>query len=128
MTAGREYTDEVRRLFAAPGHAGNLPEGPGLIHEGEAQALDRGAWVRFAARLQDGTISTARFLAWGCPHFLAACELAASRLEGCAPGAAAGIAPATLSQDLEVPAEKLGRLLVIEDALRELAAAQARSK
>ena len=70
-----------------------------------------------------GVIVEARFRAWGCPHVLAACEFAAGQLEGRALAAAAGLDAAWLADELEVPPEKLGRLLVIEDALRSLAAA-----
>jgi len=40
-------------------------------------------------------------------------------------GTAPGVDAATLAADLEVPAEKLGRLLVVEDAVTALAAAAA---
>jgi NifU-like protein involved in Fe-S cluster formation len=90
----------------------------------ESCALDRRAWVRFEARVDSGAIAAVAFQAWGCPHFLAACELAAGWLEGRPLDSAAQCSPDWLSGELQVPADKLGRLLVIEDALRELAAAR----
>lgn len=122
------YAEAVRQLCARPVHAGDLSPGPGSVAEGEAAAPERGAWVRFAARVSEGTIREARFRAWGCPHVLAACELAAGRLEGLAPGCLQGVGAAALARELEVPPEKMGRLLVIEDALSALAAAAATSK
>ncbi len=122
------YTDEVRRLCAQPAHAGDLGPGGGSVLVGESAAPERGAWARFAARVVDGRVQEARFRAWGCPHVLAACELAASRLEGHPPGRAGGLSAATLAAALDLPAQKLGRLLVIEDALAALAAAPATSK
>lgn len=122
MSEGSAYSAEVRRLFAAPPCCGTLPPGPGTPCRGEAQALDRGAWVRLEARLQDGIVADARFRAWGCPHLIAACALATERLVGQPAPGALRIDPAGLARELGVPAAKLGRLLVLEDALSRLAA------
>jgi len=122
------YADAVRHLRAHPAHAGDLGPGPGSVVEGEAATPERGAWVRFEVRLADGIVQEARFRAWGCPHVLAACELAAGRLEGHPPGGSEGLSAASLARDLSAPPEKLGRLLVVEDALTALAAAAAASK
>lgn len=123
-----DYGPKVRALCAALGHAGDPAPGPGAVHVGEAAAPERGAWVRFAVRVQDGAVQEARFRAWGCPHVLAACELAAARLEGQAPGAREGLSAAALAQALDAPPGKLGRFLVIEDAAAALAAAAGASK
>ena len=112
--------------FASPSHAGALPAGPGARLLGEAEALERRAWVHIEVRVQDGVIADGRFLAWGCPHVIAACDLAVERLLGGAPSAAADLRARTLADALEVPAARLGALLVVEDALRALAAAAAR--
>ena len=125
--AGR-YADAVRRLCVGPAHAGDLGPGRGDVREAEVAAPDRGAWVRFSIREQGGTIREARFRAWGCPHVLAACELAAARLEGRPAGRMEGLTAACLARDLQVPPQKRGRLLVVEDALAQLAAAMPASK
>lgn len=122
------YAEAVRRLCAGPAHAGDLSPGPGSVAEGEAVAPERGAWVRFAVRVSEGIVREARFRAWGCPHVLAACELVAGRLEGLPPGCPGSVSAAALARELAVPPEKMGRLLVIEDALSALAAAAATSK
>lgn len=122
MSEGSYYSAEVRRLFAAPPRCGALPPGPGTRCRGEAEALDRGAWVRLEARLQDGIVADARFQAWGCPHLIAACALVTERLVGQPAPGAFRLDPAGLARELEVPAAKLGRLLVLEDALSGLAA------
>lgn len=122
MTGTDPYSPRVRELFAAAPRAGSLGPGSGCVRWGEAMALERGAWVRFEVRVEAGVVVEARFRAWGCPHVLAACALAAERLEGWAPGAAPGLDAATLSAELDVPADKLGRLLVVEDAVTALAA------
>lgn len=128
MTAGGTYSDQVRRLFADPPHAGKLPPGPGHTLMAGAAALERGAWLEVAVRVVEGVVADARFRAWGCPHFIAACELAVARLPGRLLREAGLVEPAALARELAVPAWKLGRLLVIEDALRDLAATPAESK
>ena len=79
-----------------------------------------GTRVRFALRSWRACVEAARYRAYGCPHTLAACEWLARQLEG-APRAleAPGVgSPLEWSERLGMPAAKLGRLLVIEDALR----------
>jgi NifU-like protein involved in Fe-S cluster formation len=126
-SAGR-YSQTVRQLFAAAPLSGALPSGPGRRCLGEAQALDRGAWVRLELRLQDGIVADARFRAWGCPHLIAACALVTGRLVGKRVPEACHLDPLELSRELEVPADKLGRLLVLQDALRGLAAGMAEAQ
>jgi NifU-like protein involved in Fe-S cluster formation len=125
MTGLDAYSQAVRQLFAEAPRSGELPPGPGTRCLGEARALDRGAWVRLEARLLGGAVTDARFRAWGCPHLIAACALATGRLVGKTAGEVGRIDPLELSRELGVPAEKLGRLLVLEDALHGLAAGMA---
>lgn len=124
--SGTEYAPAVRARFASPAWAGTLPAGPGECRCGEAQALERRAWAYFQVRVRDGHIADGRFRAWGCPHVIAACDLALERLLGRPLAAVAALDARTLADELEVPPAKLGRLLVVEDALRALAAEQAR--
>lgn len=120
MSEAVAYSTRVRALFDALPRAGALPPG-GVTIAGEAVALDRGAWVRFEARLEAGRIADCRFRAWGCPHTLAAAALAAGELaEGRVRDAR------WLSRELDAPAGKMGRLLVVEDAMQSLLAEQAR--
>ena len=129
MSQEAGYSSLVRQLFREPAHAGTLPPGEGQVVAAEAAALDRGAWVQLAARVRGGRVVEARFLAWGCPHFVAACELATARLEGTRPGTAVAQRVALdLAGELAAPPDRLGRLLVLEDALRDLAAAAAESQ
>jgi hypothetical protein len=79
--------------------------------------------VCFVLRVQEGRIAAVRYRAYGCPHTLAACEWLARQLEGRAftGGAleAPGVgSPLAWSERLGLPPAKLGRLLVIEDALQ----------
>jgi NifU-like protein involved in Fe-S cluster formation len=111
-----EYSSEVVRRFDAPRRAGELPHGtPGLV-SGEAEDRTLNVWVRFDLRVIDGIIQTVRFQAFGCPHTVAAADLAAEWLEGRPVDAARGLGPDRLRDVLEVPVEKHGKLLRIEDA------------
>lgn len=123
---GEDYSRCVRSRFSRPARAGVLPDGPGERLWGEAEALERRAWVRFEVRVQDGQIADGRFRAWGCPYVVAACDLALERLQGRPLSVAAGLNARMLAVELEAPAAKLGCLLVVEDALRALAARRAR--
>jgi len=111
------YSPLVRSLFERLPHAGDLAPGPGAVVHGEAIALDRGAWVRYEARIEDGRVADCAFRAWGCPHTLAAAALVASRMHGHGIDAEAVFDVRRLAAELGAPPEKLGRLLVVEDAL-----------
>ncbi len=121
MNAGQaRYSPRVRALFSAMDGAGDPAPGAGVMVSGEACALDRGAWVRFAARVDGGRFADFRFRAFGCPHALAAASYVACRLRGAPLDAVSTLGAASLAQELGVPAEKMGRLLVLEDALQAL--------
>ena len=116
------YSARVRSLFSALEGAGDLPAAAGAEVSGEAIALDRLAWVRFAARIDGGQIAECRFRAFGCPHTLAAASFAAAQLRGTPVDARLALDAGRLARELDAPAEKMGRLLVVEDALRDLLA------
>lgn len=116
------YSPKVRALFSELGGAGDPAPGDGVLVSGEARALDRGAWVRFAARIVGGRFEDCRFRAFGCPHTLAAASFVACRLRGAPLDAVSTLSPAILARELDVPAEKMGRLLVLDDALQALLA------
>ena len=112
---------QVRHLFASLTHAGDAVEDgeePAalLTVQGEAGREQRGTRVRFTLKFHRGELVQARYHAYGCPHTLAACEWLARELEA---GQLASIGePADWCRTLGVPIVKLGRLLVVEDALR----------
>ena len=93
---------------------------------GEAGRERHGTRVRFMLRLQGRRLREVRYRAYGCPHTLAACEWLARRLEGGQIGERPG-APADWAQQLQIPPAKLGRLLVVEDALMAALAAADKS-
>lgn len=110
------YSPLVLELFERLPHSGDLAAGPGLVVHGEAMALDRGAWVRYEARIEAGRVADCAFRAWGCPHTLAAAALVASRMQGERIAAPVAFDAQNLVAELGAPREKLGRLLVVEDA------------
>lgn len=112
-----EYGSAVVRRFGALERARELPDGtPGLV-SGEAEDRTLHVWVRFQLQVIDGVVRAARYQAYGCPHALAAADLVAETLEGQAVAAARAVNVRAVCEPLEVPVEKLGKLLRIEDAL-----------
>jgi hypothetical protein len=113
---------QVRRLFANLAHAGDTgvddaERGALLTVYGEAGREQRGTRVRFTLRVRHGELMEVRYRAYGCPHTLAVCEWLAEELEA---GRSASIGrPEDWCRTLAVPIVKLGRLLVVEDALNE---------
>ena len=107
---------EVRRLVTRLPGAGSLRGGPGVV-QAEAGSEISGTWVRFYLRVARGTVRDARFQAFGCPHTLAVAAWLAGRLPGRALAGPALGEPVDWARELAVPVEKLGRLLVVEDAL-----------
>jgi NifU-like protein involved in Fe-S cluster formation len=112
-----EYSLAVQRHFAAPKMARELPsQGLGLV-AGEAEDRTLHVWVRFQLQIVDGVVVAAGFQAFGCPHTVAAASVVADWLEGRAVEAARGLDVKAVCAELEVPVEKLGKLLRIEDAV-----------
>jgi hypothetical protein len=108
----------VRAEFARLDRAGPLPPGLGAVSQGRAGSRAEGTEVCFLLRLADGHITAVRYLAYGCPYTLAVCNWLAGWLEGGAAEAGRLGSPERWARELGVPLERLGRLLIVEDALR----------
>jgi hypothetical protein len=108
---------EVGRLRAlSPAAAAPWSDRP--VVTGEAGAPGQDTWIRFHLLVADGVVKDARFQAYGCPHTLAVAswmskELPGRRREALQPGT-----PADWARIHGVPTEKLGRLLLVEDAVQ----------
>ncbi|MDB6090523.1 MAG: IscS subfamily cysteine desulfurase [Gammaproteobacteria bacterium] len=101
---------------AATGAAG-ASEGPTLI-KGEAGGPGQEAWVRFHLAVDGGIVKDARFQAYGCPHTMQVASWLTRQLPGRTREQGIPGTPAGWAEALSVPVEKLGRLLVVEDALQ----------
>lgn len=108
------YSTRVRALFAAPSHAGALDGG--LC----ASLADQGLRIRLSATVRGDEISALRFQAWGCPHLIAAAEAFCTDYEQRPAAELLEFSAFDLMQSLPVPVEKTGRILVLEDAVRQL--------
>jgi len=106
-----KYSSVVASLFDDLGHAGIASGLTTAIHEDRAS----GTRLMFSIAHSGREIHECRFLASGCPDVLAACEYTCRAIEN-------QKWPTTveLMADLGVPTEKTSRILVIEDAQREL--------
>jgi NifU-like protein involved in Fe-S cluster formation len=115
------YNSVVIEHFARPRNAGRLTPAADVI---AASAGDPAQGVRFdlTARVLADRIVAVRFEAYGCPHCIAAGSLLSEGLEGATQEQLRRWSWREAAEELEVPAEKRGRLLILEDAVRALAA------
>jgi cysteine desulfurase len=102
----------------APLPVGDWLEPGARIGVGEAGGVRLGTWVRFLLRHDGARIVAARCQAYGCPAVLAACERVLARLPATALAAPDAGNPEEWRTGVDAPIEKLGRMLIIEDALR----------
>lgn len=111
---------QLREQGPGPGGqslAGRAATGTVLVR-GEAGSEEAGTRVVFAAGVRAGRLDWLEFRLFGCPHTRLACAQAVQLLTG-APMAELGrLELEALGAGLEIPVEKAGRLLIIQDALR----------
>jgi cysteine desulfurase len=92
---------------------------------GEAGTREQGTWVRFMLHTSKERIEEASHQVYGCPATEAVCDWLVTQLKGRSwsdPGLGG---PQDWARTLDVPLDRLTRLLIVEDALRAaLAAAQ----
>jgi NifU-like protein involved in Fe-S cluster formation len=112
-----EYSVAVQRHFAAPKKARELPADWASLVAGEAEDRTLHVWVRFQLQIVDGVVAAAGFQVFGCPHTVAAASVVADWLEGRSVDAARSLDVKAVCAELDVPIEKLGKLLRIEDAV-----------
>jgi NifU-like protein involved in Fe-S cluster formation len=113
------YSDLTRRYFESAVNAGEL-QGPDVFR-GAAGDRTLSTWVQFDLRVAQGVVQAARFRAFACPHTIA---VAAWLTEAAVNKPAQSSLPESvqaLRARFDVPVEKTGRLLIIEDAWRAAA-------
>jgi len=116
MAATLEYSATVLDLFARRPFAGRMPPTPGVV-TGEAGERALGAQVQFWLKCSGQRIQAVSFLAYGCPHTIAAASWWAPRVQGLSLNDAKQVGWREAEQALSIPTEKRGRLLVVEDAM-----------
>ena len=112
------YNNLTLRHFEDPRCAGEL-SGAG-VRRGAAGSLGQGAWVQFDVDIDPRDpackVRAARFLAFGCPHVIAVADWVAQTAAGSEATPSLPEDVQSLRERFDVPIEKTGRLLVIEDA------------
>jgi hypothetical protein len=112
------YNELTRRHFEHPARIGTLA-GPDC-YRGAAGSRSAGAWVQYDVRVgrtgAGARVLEVRFLAFGCPHVIAAAGLVAEQGEGGTPEPRLPQNVHFLREQLDAPVTKLGSLFVVEDA------------
>jgi cysteine desulfurase len=104
---------------AAPAHRAMDGAVPAVaVVSGEAGGRGQETWVRFHLLVAGDTVKEARFQAFACPHTTEVAAWLCRELRGRTRDQLMPGTPSGWAQAHGVPAEKLGRLLVVEDALR----------
>jgi len=113
------YSPLVMEHFATPRNAGVLPAASDVI---AAAAGSQAQGVRFelSAKVAGDRIADLRYRVYGCPHCIAAASWTSERLIGATRADLAQWRWREVADALEVPPEKRGRMLVLEDAVRAL--------
>lgn len=125
------YSALTRRYFDQAGAAAGVLSGA-CVGRGSAGSRRNGTWVQFdieAAPVPAAPprIVAARFLAFACPHTIAVAAWLVERSVGTDCAAALPESVQALAGRFAVPIEKLGRLLIVEDAWNAAAAAAAKA-
>ena len=114
------YSAEVRRRVRELPGAAPISAG-GATASGAAGDVEHGARVELEFLLEQGRIARGRFRAFGCPHLVAAASWLTDRLRGATREDLAAWDWREAAEALEVPPAKFGRLLTLQDAVRDTA-------
>lgn len=109
------YSSAVLALCRAPTGAGR-PSGAGWVH-GDGRDPLTGTHIRVYLSVNDREVTDARFELRGCPHTMAALVWLMPALVGQTIDVLS-IDFNEIIKALSIPADKRGRLLLIEDAIR----------
>lgn len=120
-----EYAPTVIEHFEHPRNGGHFEAGEGVIR-GVAGSVEQGTMFVLSARVAGDRIEAVRFEAYGCPHCIAAGSWLTERLVGLDRAQLEAWNWRDADQELRFPAQKRGRLLILEDAVRALAEAWGR--
>lgn len=108
------YNELTRNYFETAANVGELT-GPGVFR-GAAGNREQGTWVQFDLQIKAGAVAAAKFLAFACPHTIAVSAWLAEQAVGKQVKPLLPESVQALRDRFAVPVEKMGRLLIIEDA------------
>ena len=114
------YNELVRSLFENPLHAKHIPEKLGKPYKVVTQESKNGPKIVLTAVIKEENILALRFRVFGCPFLIAAAEFCCNQCEGKHNKEVENIDILHLIQILEVPTEKIGVILLLQDALESL--------
>ena len=114
------YGPEVQARVRSLAGAGRLPDGVGIVRAAAGDE-EQGGRVEFDFDVAAGRIREARYRAFGCPHFVAAASWLTDRLRGAGREDLEAWDWREAADALAVPPAKFGRLLTLQDAVREAA-------
>jgi nitrogen fixation protein NifU and related proteins len=117
-----DYSPLVREHFARPRNVGQFSPGHDVISS-SAGSTSEGVRIELSARVENGRIRELRHHVYGCPHTIAAASWLTERLVGAQRAELEQWRWREPAEALLVPAEKNGRLLILEDAVHRLARA-----
>ena len=123
-----DYSPEVRRRFFGPNCFGDWESKRREVFRGSAEDTTQGVWVRFDAQIAHGRVAAVRYQTFGCPHTVAAASAVAEEWTGTAVGQPPAFDVRRVAEELTVPVQKLGRLLLVEDAVRRCWSAMVKRK
>jgi NifU-like protein involved in Fe-S cluster formation len=115
------YSALVIEHFDRPRNRGSWEPGADVV-AGHAGTTAQGVHFKLSARIAAARVQTLRFQAYGCPHCIASASWLTEQLRGGSLSALQQWSWREAAGALQVPPEKFGQLLVLEDALRALAA------
>lgn len=114
------YSPLVHAHFTTPRNVGRLAAAPDVV-SARAGSKTQGVEIALTARIDGNRIVSLTHLVYGCPHTIAAASWLTDRLHGAGIEDLEGWRWREAAAALEVPPEKWGRLLALEDAVRALA-------
>jgi NifU-like protein involved in Fe-S cluster formation len=113
------YSPLVESHFTIPRNVGRFDPALDVI-VANSGSKDQGVEIVLSARIENERIVALNHLVYGCPHTIAAASWLTERLCGATQDDLARWRWREVATALEVPPEKWGRLLVLEDAVRAL--------
>jgi hypothetical protein len=85
---------------------------------GAAGSVREGVSLCVAADVESNCLVKVGFRSFACPHIIASCNWLAERLEGAPPAALLDLPLGELREVFDLPTEKAGKLLILQDAAR----------